>query len=88
MQSVLSEIENGANLKHVDVIDKAAPMIENVTIKENPFKQVANEIAKPHELKHVTDVNDKSAPYIEADVHIKPNAHNDVMSELQRRMSQ
>merc|ERR1711907_71535 len=86
--SVLSEVEKGAHLKHVEVNDKAAPVIENITLKENPFKKVASDLNQPHELKHVEDIKDTSAPVIDAGVHIKENGHNELMSEIVRRASQ
>ena len=37
--------EDGVALKHVETVDKSAPMIEEgVTLKPNPFKGVAAEI--------------------------------------------
>merc|ERR1711998_791076 len=85
MNSILGEVEKGTNLKHVEVNDKAAPVIEaDVKIKPNPFKQVEAELNQPHELKHVDEVKDKSAPLIEPDVQIKANGHNDLMSEIRR----
>jgi len=90
MNSVLSEVTTGANLKHVETADKAAPVIDaNVQIKANPFKQVAAELSQPHELKHVEpqDTIDKSAPVIESNVQIKENKHGDLLSEIKRRVS-
>lgn len=88
MQSILGEVEKGTDLKHVEVNDKAAPVIENITLKENPFKKVATDLTEPHELKHVDQINDKSAPLIDSDAHIKPNHRNELMTELKKRTSE
>lgn len=82
MNPVLGSIEKGASLKHVEVNDRAAPVIEPIQLKENPFKKVASDLNLPHELKHIADINDKSAPVIEPDIQIKENGHAAVMSEI------
>ena len=88
MNSVLGDVEKGRVLKHIEVTDKAAPVIDpTVKIKENPFKQVASELNVPHELKHVAEMKDKSAPFIDESVQIKANGHSDLMSEIVRRAS-
>jgi len=88
METVLNDVTKGANLKHVEVNDKAAPMIENITLKENPFKKVTSELEQGRELKHVDQVNDKSAPYIEKDVQIKANGRDQLLSEIQKRKTE
>ena len=80
--SFVNDIAGGATLKHVDTVDKSAPVIEEtVKIGANPFSSVAAEITQGHELKHVETV-DKSAPAIEANVHIKENQHNALLAEI------
>ena len=59
-----------------------------VRVKENPFKQVVPDLTKPHELKHVEEVKDASAPFIDQEVHIKANGHSNLMGEIVRRGSE
>jgi hypothetical protein len=41
-------------------------------------------VSGEHKLKHV-EVDDRSAPKIEEDVHIKPNAHGALLQELKSK---
>jgi hypothetical protein len=83
MDALKSEIAKGAELKHVETDDKAAPKIEaDVKIGENKHGDLLSEVTKGAELKHV-ETDDKSAPKIDADVKVGENKHGDLMSEIQ-----
>jgi len=66
------EIEKSHDLHHVKATrDASSPVIDKgVHIKEAPQKAVLSDITQHHQLKHVA-MNDKSAPVIPRDVHIK-----------------
>jgi hypothetical protein len=63
-------------LKHVDVEDRSAPVIESdVQLKHSPMTKLKKELtgATP-ELKHVgRAADDRSAPRVEAGVRVKPS---------------
>ena len=80
--SSVADIASGAPLKAVETVDKSAPVIDkDVKIGENPFKQVASELVRPHELKPAQTV-DKSAPVIDQAVKIGTNGRSALMSEI------
>jgi hypothetical protein len=70
IKAVVADVPKGADLKHVETVDKAAPILEPVTIKKIDKEARLGEISKGADLKHV-ETSDKSAPVIE-DVKIKP----------------
>ena len=62
-QDLLKNIEQGKELKHVEVVDKSVPVIEAVEIKKVDRSGFLNEISSEHQLKHA-DTVDKSVPVI------------------------
>jgi hypothetical protein len=71
-KELLQEIEQRHDLNHVKTEhDASKPFIDrNIHIGEAPQKKVLEDITQHHQLKHVK-MNDKSAPVIPQDVHIK-----------------
>jgi hypothetical protein len=71
-KELLAEIEQRHDLNHVKTEhDASKPFIDkNIHIGEAPQKKVLGDITQHHQLKHVK-MNDKSAPVISKDVHIK-----------------
>jgi len=87
---ILEEISKEHQLKHVETVDKAAPLIDkDVKIGKNPLPDVLEALksADPATLRHAETV-DKSAPHIEKDTHIGQNPRAAVFSEIQKRASQ
>ena len=80
----LNEIEQGAQLKHVEVAhDASAPIIEpDVHIGQNVHGQLFAEVQQGASLKHVDVEHDASAPIIEPDVHIGENPMKQVLGEI------
>ena len=74
-------------LKHVDVEDRSAPVIESdVQLKHSPMTKLKKELtgATP-ELKHVgRAADDRSAPRVEADVRVKPSPMLALSDEIKR----
>jgi len=71
-KELLVEIEQRHDLNHVKTThDASKPFIDKgIHIQEAPQKKVLADITQQHQLKHVK-MNDKSAPVIPRDVHIK-----------------
>jgi hypothetical protein len=71
-KELLVEIEKRHDLNHVKTThDASKPFIDkSIHIQEAPQKRVLEDITQHHQLKHVK-MNDKSAPMIPRDVHIK-----------------
>jgi len=71
-KELLAEIEQQHDLNHVKTEhDASKPFIDrDIHIGEAPQKKVLEDITQEHQLKHVK-MNDKSAPVIPQDVHIK-----------------
>ncbi|KOO32111.1 hypothetical protein Ctob_005541 [Chrysochromulina tobinii] len=74
-------------LKHVDVEDRSAPVIESdVQLKHSPMTKLKKELtgATP-ELKHVgSAADDRSAPRVEAGVRVKPSPMLALSGEIER----
>lgn len=74
-------------LKHVDVEDRSAPVIESdVQLKHSPMTKLKKELtgATP-ELKHVGGAaDDRSAPRVEAGVRVKPSPMLALSGEIER----
>ena len=84
MEKLAPEIQKEHQLKHVDVQDKSAPVIESdVHIKKVDREPFLNEVAKGAELKHVDIAHDKSAPIIEPDVHLKTIDREGLLKEIE-----
>jgi hypothetical protein len=82
IKAVVKEVEKGADLKHVETVDKAAPKIEDgVQVKKIDHEARLAEIAKGADLKHV-ETDDKAAPKIDDNVHIKKNDRDALNAEL------
>jgi len=70
--ALFAEIKQRHDLKHATIThDASLPFIDkDIHIKESPQKKVFADIRQHHQLKHVK-MNDKSAPVIPKDVHIR-----------------
>jgi uncharacterized protein YjbJ (UPF0337 family) len=71
--AVLSSIEKGAELKHVETTDKSKPQLEAekpIQLSKLDKGRLLSEIKEGAELKHV-DTEDKSTPALDKDLHLK-----------------
>eukprot|EP01133_Synstelium_polycarpum_P012860 gene12860-15102_t len=84
---LFAEVQQGANLKPTETVDKSIPIIDNtVHIKQNDHSTLLKEVTSEHKLAHV-ETNDKSAPAIPSDVHIKPSVMPAVLNEIKGKAS-
>merc|ERR1712098_128862 len=80
---VLKDIEGDHSLKHVETVDKSAPVIDSeVHIKKVDREGFLNEVKADHSLKHV-ETTDKSAPAIDPEVHVKKVDRTGLLSEIE-----
>jgi hypothetical protein len=71
MGSLLSEIKQGAELKHVETEDRSKPLFDKpIKLSKHNKNQLLSEIKEGAELKHV-ETEDKSVPTFDKDVHLK-----------------
>merc|ERR1719453_2277883 len=73
-EGVLSEVAKTPELKHVEMADRSAPLIEaDVKLKPSPMSELTKQLTSTQlELKHV-ETADHSAPKVEADVRVQPS---------------
>jgi len=83
----LKAIEAGAaELKHVETVDKSAPVIEgDLKVKAAAQPAVFAELQRSPSLKHVEATNDRSAPVIEAETKVAPNARPALLDEIKSK---
>ena len=88
-ESVLSEVTHAPELKHVEVADRSAPMIEaDVKLKPSPMPQLTKELTGSNvQLKHV-ETADHSAPVIDSNVTLKKSSMPALVDEIKRKASQ
>jgi uncharacterized protein YjbJ (UPF0337 family) len=71
--ALLSEIKEGADLKHVETTDKSKPLLDSETpikLQKLDKDKLLSEIKEGAELKHV-ETMDKAKPSLDKDTHLK-----------------
>lgn len=82
-EQVIKAIEGEHHLKHVETVDKAAPLIDpSVQVKKVDRDGFLNEITSDHQLKHVETV-DKATPAIDPNVHVKKVDRTGLLSDIE-----
>jgi len=83
-RSVLfSEVEKSHDLKKTEVVDKSSPAIP-APVKVGDHTGLLEEVSKEsHDLKHVDNIQDKSAPVIE-NVQVKKIDRKEILKEVEK----
>jgi len=80
----IEEISKGGHqLKHVETTDKSVPKIEEVQIKKVDRDPFLKEIAKGTDLSHPSDSNERSAPKIEDNIHVKQSDRGALLKDIE-----